>query len=66
MGARSNGMTVWVYNAPELFAVAPPIESLQCLQRMSAQDSSTSVMHVCVCVMRAYFYTAVYRGICVI
>lgn len=34
------------YEAPELFAATPPIESLKCLLRGAAQDKGLSIMHV--------------------
>ena len=49
------------YNAPELFAATPPIETLKYLLRRAAQDSSLDIMHIDV--TRAYFYADVSRTV---
>ena len=49
------------YNAPELFAATPPIETLKYLMRRAAQDRSLEIMHIDV--TRAYFYADVSRDV---
>lgn len=39
-------MEVKTYNAPELFAATPPIESLAYLPRRAAQHRNNYIMHI--------------------
>lgn len=49
-----------IYNAPELSAATPPIDSLKYLRRCAAQDKAMYIMHADV--TRAHFLAAARRG----
>lgn len=52
--SRHVAKEIKMYNAPELFATTPPVESLKYLLRRVARDRAQSIMHVDV--TRTYFY----------
>lgn len=59
--SRLVAKAIKTYEAPELLAATPPIESLKYLLRRAAQDSSEAVMHADA--TRAYFYADASRDI---